>query len=186
MFYYIYQTCTPSFPIGLVKTKSDFIVRSVETDLGRWMLVVAVIRWISRCFLVVLCHLIVTTQVVTKSFLRRQVKIWDSFSAMSHMEKQAYSFFWCCGYFQGPWVSFVTTDEFSVRVTKITALIGVSWTHSLPFCFNLFLTQWIMAMLSKRCKPDNFEPHNSWFSLMEGEGGLLPPHQNSIPPPSTK
>ena len=27
--------------------------------------------------------------------------------------------------------------------------------------FNLFLTQWIMAILSKGCKPDNFEPHNS-------------------------
>ena len=27
--------------------------------------------------------------------------------------------------------------------------------------FNLFLTQWIMAILSKRCKPDNLEPHNS-------------------------
>ena len=33
----------PSFPIGLVKTESGFIVRSVETGLGRWMLVVAVI-----------------------------------------------------------------------------------------------------------------------------------------------
>ena len=29
------------------------------------------------------------------------------------------------------------------------------------FFFDLFLTQWIMAILSKRCKPDNFEPHNS-------------------------
>ena len=27
--------------------------------------------------------------------------------------------------------------------------------------FNLFLTQRIMAILSKGCKPDNFEPHNS-------------------------
>ena len=27
--------------------------------------------------------------------------------------------------------------------------------------FNLFLTQWIMAILSKWCKPGNFEPHNS-------------------------
>ena len=27
--------------------------------------------------------------------------------------------------------------------------------------FDLFLTQWIMAILSKRCKPDNFESHNS-------------------------
>ena len=26
----------PSFPIGLVKTESDFIIRSVETGLGRW------------------------------------------------------------------------------------------------------------------------------------------------------
>ena len=27
--------------------------------------------------------------------------------------------------------------------------------------FNLFLTQWIMAILSKGCKPDKFEPRNS-------------------------
>ena len=32
-------------------------------------------------------------------------------------------------------MSFVTTDEFSVRVTKITSRIGVSGTHSLPFYF---------------------------------------------------
>ena len=43
MFYYIDQPRTPSFPVGLVKTKSDFIVRSVETGLGRRILVVAVI-----------------------------------------------------------------------------------------------------------------------------------------------
>ena len=28
--------------------------------------------------------------------------------------------------FRGPWVSFVATDEFSVKVTKITSRIGVS------------------------------------------------------------
>ena len=27
--------------------------------------------------------------------------------------------------------------------------------------FNLYLTQWIMAILSKWCKPDKFESHNS-------------------------
>ena len=27
--------------------------------------------------------------------------------------------------------------------------------------FNLFLTQWIMAILSKGLKPDDFEPHNT-------------------------
>ena len=41
-------------------------------------------------------------------------------------------------FLRSPWVSFVTTDEFSVRVTKIASGIGVSWTHSLPFYFSLF------------------------------------------------
>ena len=32
---FIDQLRTPSFPIGLIKTESGFIVRSVETGLGR-------------------------------------------------------------------------------------------------------------------------------------------------------
>ena len=32
-------------------------------------------------------------------------------------------------------MSFVTADGFSVKVTKTTSRIGVSLTHSLPFCF---------------------------------------------------
>ena len=43
MFYYISQHRTLFFLIGLVKTESDFIIRSIETGLGRWMLVVAMI-----------------------------------------------------------------------------------------------------------------------------------------------
>ena len=43
MFYQNDQPRTPHFPIGLVKTESDFIVRSVEAGLVRWMLVVVVI-----------------------------------------------------------------------------------------------------------------------------------------------
>ena len=43
MFYYIDQLRIPSFPIGLVKTESNFTGRSVETGLGRWAIVVAVI-----------------------------------------------------------------------------------------------------------------------------------------------
>ena len=31
MFYYINQARTPSFPVVLVKTESDFIIRSAET-----------------------------------------------------------------------------------------------------------------------------------------------------------
>ena len=59
-FHYIDQPCTPSFPIGLVKTESDSIARSVETDLGKWMLVVAVISVDAYPFLAFLdltCHL---------------------------------------------------------------------------------------------------------------------------------
>ena len=41
--FYIYQLCTPSFCIGLVKTESSFIVRLVETGLRKRTLVVAVI-----------------------------------------------------------------------------------------------------------------------------------------------
>ena len=44
----------------------------------------------------------------------------------SRMEVHPYCYFRWCGYFSGPWVSFVTTDEFSARVTKITARIGGS------------------------------------------------------------
>ena len=88
--------CTPSFPIGLVKTEPGFIVRSVETGLGRWTLVVAVISvdaypffgflrpdlspwgYGNGCFLVALCHLIVRRQnweVATRRLLHQQVKI---------------------------------------------------------------------------------------------------------------
>ena len=47
-----------------------------------------------------------------------------------------YDYFRWCGYFQGPWVSYVVKDEFSVRVTK-------------------------MAILSKEYKPDNFKSRDS-------------------------
>ena len=35
LMFYINQLCTPSFPIGLVKTESGFIFRSVEAGLER-------------------------------------------------------------------------------------------------------------------------------------------------------
>ena len=54
------QLRTPSFPIGLVKTESSFIVRSVETALERWTLVVTVISVDAYPFLAfpdLTCHL---------------------------------------------------------------------------------------------------------------------------------
>ena len=50
----------PSFPIGLVKTKSGFILTSIETGLGRWTLVVAVISvdiYAILAFSDLTCHL---------------------------------------------------------------------------------------------------------------------------------
>ena len=58
--FYIDQLCTPAFPIVLVKTESRFIARSVETGLGRWALVVAVIGVDAYAFLAfsdLTCHL---------------------------------------------------------------------------------------------------------------------------------
>ena len=60
MFYYMDQIYNPSFPTGLVKTESDFIVRSVKTGLGRWMLVIAVISvdvYLFLAFSDLTCHL---------------------------------------------------------------------------------------------------------------------------------
>ena len=41
--FYMDQLCTLSFPTGLVKNESGFTVRSIETGIGIWTLVVAVI-----------------------------------------------------------------------------------------------------------------------------------------------
>ena len=60
MFYCFNQPHTPSFFIWLVKTKSDFIVRSVEAGLGRLMLLVAIISVDGYPFLAftdLTCHL---------------------------------------------------------------------------------------------------------------------------------
>ena len=51
MFCYINKSWSHSFLIGLVKTESDFTVRSVETGLGRLMMVVAMISVDSYPFL---------------------------------------------------------------------------------------------------------------------------------------
>ena len=154
--FYIYQLCTPSFPIGLVKTESGFIVRSVETGLGRWTLVVAVISVDAYPFLAFpyLTYHLEDTGIrfsgctVLPDSKETQLGSSDQETSLSagkntgivlvpclRMEVHSYSYFQCCGYFWGSWMSFVTTDELSIRVTKITSRIGVSWTHNLPFYF---------------------------------------------------
>ena len=72
------------------------------------------------------------------------------------------SFFWSCDYSQGPWMSFVTTDGFSVKIRKSTSRISVSWSHSLHFRFLSIFWVAKMTILSKVRKLDTFESHNSW------------------------
>ena len=159
MFYYMDQPSTPSFPIWLVKTKSDNIARSFETDLGRWTLVVAVISvdafWLSQIWPVISRiwdEVFPGSTVLSDS---EQSKLGSSnqetFPSASkntgvvlvpclRMEVCTYNYFQWCQYFWSHWVSFVATGKFSVRVTKITSRIGVSWTHSLPFYFTYFIS----------------------------------------------
>ena len=112
---YIDQPHTHLFLLGW------FIVRSVETGLTRWTLVVAVISIDAYPFLAfsdLTCHLedmwmyflvalhclIVrrpNLEVEMKMLLHRQVKYWGSLSAM-HMEVCPYNYFQWCGYFQHP------------------------------------------------------------------------------------
>ena len=60
-------------------------------------------------------------------------------------------------YFQGPWVSFVTTDELSQSLLQ--ELVSHELTVYLSV-FDLFLTH-EMAILLKRLKPNSFESHSS-------------------------
>ena len=83
----------------------------------------------------------------------------EIYMATSKCIKQLYSYLGWCRYFCGPWVSFVTTDEFSTRVKKLTQ--GLLPHELTAYLYVLPLTQWITNILSKGCKPDNFEPKNS-------------------------
>ena len=146
MFYYIDQTRTPFFPNGLVKIESDFIGRSVEIDSGRWMLVVAVISVDAYPFFSLsdlTCHLEDTGIGVSCSHS----------IAWKCMEICPYSYFQLWRYFWDPGVSFVMTDKFSVRITKLfQGLVSHELTVYLS-AFDLFSTQWVMVILLKVCKP---------------------------------
>ena len=58
-----------------------------------------------------------------------------------------------------PWCHLLQQMSSQWRSQKL--LQGFAWTHSLHFCFWPILSQWIMAILSKECKPGNFVSQNS-------------------------
>ena len=69
---------------------------------------------------------------------------------MSHMKMCLYSYFQWCRYFHDPWVLFVTTNEFSVKVTKSASRLVSHEVTNYPSDFDLLLN-------SKVHKPDRFE-----------------------------
>ena len=139
----------------LLDTEFDVIVKSVETDLGRWTLVVAVISVDAYLFLAfsdLTYHLEDARTGVSWLHCAPDSKETE----LGRSKQEAFVSagknlgivlvpcrVWKCvptaisdGVYlpvmwtRGPWVSFVTTDEFAERFTKITHM-----PHSLPFYF---------------------------------------------------
>ena len=158
--FYINQIRTPSFLIGLVKTESGFILRSVETGIGRWTLVVAVVSvdaypffWLSQTWPGTLRMQEWVLSGCTVLPDSKETKLGSSNQEVSpsagkntrvvlvpclRMEVRPYSYFQWYGYFWGPCLSFVMTDEFSMSVTKIIqGLVSHELTAYLSI-FNLF------------------------------------------------
>ena len=159
--FYINQLLTSSFTIGFVKIESGFIVRSVETGLQRWGLVVAVIIvelmlilfWLSQTWPVSfrIQELVFFGYTVLPDSKEIELESNNQEGSPSagknsrvvlvpflHMEVHPYSYLRWCGCFWGPWVSFFTTDEFSVRATKITSRIALMNSQS-TFLFLTYL-----------------------------------------------
>ena len=80
----------------------------------------------------------------------------------------------CCTWKCAPTAIFGGVDIFEVPGCHLLGQMSSQWglekliqglvSHELTAYlsnFDLFLTQWIMAILSKGCKPDNFESDNS-------------------------
>ena len=137
MFYYTDQLPTPSFPTGLVKIKSGFTVGLVETSSGKWTLVIAVISVDAYPFLAfsdLTCHLEDTGIGVSGCTMSPDSKETELGSSNQEASPSAgkntrIALVPCHAR------KCVLSEEFSVRVKKITSKIGVLWTHSLPFSF---------------------------------------------------
>ena len=107
-------------------------------------------QWKNKCFLVVLYSLLLnkpSLEVATKRFHICRY----SFSAMSHMEVCLDSHFCWHVCFWESWMSFITTNNSQWGPQKLLATQGLvkDWWLN------------VMAILSKVCKPDHFEWHNS-------------------------
>ena len=128
IFYYIIQPCTPSFPIGLVKTESDFNVRSTETFVF-WHLSCHLEVTEIGVFLAALCCLILrrpNLEVATRPF-HKQVKILRQFQFH------------------------VTLRKVSLQLLLVVQILVILYSHSLLFWIYLFIL--MLVFFSKMTFP---------------------------------
>ena len=140
--FYIGKPRTLSFPIRLVKTEFCFIVRWVETGLGRWMLVVVLIHVGAFPF---------------SGFLRPDLSPWryGNVFRLHCASLQLFLVVWIFLRFLGVICSdgWVLSEDHK-NYFKDWCLINSQPTFLLLTYLSLV---YIMAILLKACNPDNFE-----------------------------
>ena len=180
MFYYIDRLCTPSFPIVFVKTKSDFIVGSVEIRLGNWTLVVTVLVlilfWLSQTWPV---NLRIQEWVFSGCTVPPDSKETELGNSGQEASPSAGKNTGIVLVPSRVWKCVPKAVSGDVDISKVPGChllwqMSSQWgsqkflqglvSHELTTylsIFDKFLTQRIMAILSKGSKPDKFEPHIS-------------------------
>ena len=154
MFCYIDQPRTRSFSNGLIKTKSGFIVRLVETVIGKWTLTVAVISVdLFLAFLDLTYHFEGTGTDVFWSFL--SFPSADKNTGIVLVPCHA----WKCvpaAIYSGVDISEVPGCHLLWQMSShwesqklLQGLVSHELTAYLSSVFNLFLTQWIMSYHQK-------------------------------------
>ena len=89
------------------------------------------------------------------------------------MEVCPSSHFLWCGFFLVSGCHFVWHMSSQWRSQKLLQGLVSHELRAYLSIFDVFLTQWIMAILLKGCKPDNFESHNSLKLSFRNIRGLL-------------
>ena len=130
------------------------LLEFLRPDLPPW-------EYRNSCFLVPLCCLIVTRpnlEVASKRLLHQQVKCQGSFSAIivhGGMSLQLFLVVWIFSKIPGcHLLQQMSSQQESQKLRQ--GLVSHELRDYLSV-FNLILTQWIIVILSNRCKPDNFE-----------------------------
>ena len=160
----------------------------VETGLGRWMLVVTVISVDAYSFLAfsnLTCH--IEDRGIGVFWLHSAAWCSDCETSPSVGKNIATVLVPCHAWKCVPTAISGIVDISEVPGCCLLQQLSSHWgsqkliqglvSHGLTAylsVFNLFLIQWIMVILSKGSKPDNFEPHNSLKLSFANVRGLVP------------